>query len=119
MAIQVIIKRRFVRDKEEKLAPLVVRLRSLALAQPGYISGETLKCIEPAGEEEYLVRSTWRSVEDWKTWLHSETRTTIQNEIDAISGQATEYRIYEPLVGGILPRYEEETGSTPSTSIPL
>ena len=107
MAIEVLIRRRFVKEKEAALAPLVVRLRSLALAEPGYISGETLKCIDPAGEEEYLVRSTWRSVEDWRAWLHSETRTAIQKEIDAITGEATEYRIYEPLVGGIMPTYSK------------
>lgn len=105
MAIEVLIKRRFVKEEESRLAPLIVRLRSLALAQPGYISGETLKCIEPAGQDEYLVRSTWRSVEEWKTWLHSNERTAIQNDIDAITGEATEYRIYEPLVGGIIPKY--------------
>ncbi|WP_319522793.1 antibiotic biosynthesis monooxygenase family protein [uncultured Desulfosarcina sp.] len=105
MAIEVLIRRRFVKEKEAALAPLVVRLRSLALAEPGYISGETLKCIDPPGEEEYLVRSTWRSVEEWNAWLHSGTRTAIQKEIDAITGEATEYRIYEPLVGGIMPTY--------------
>ena len=105
MAIEVIIRRRFVKDKEEALAPMVVRLRSLALVHPGYISGETLKCIDPAGDDEYLVRSTWRSVEDWKTWLNSESRRAIQKEIDAITGVETEYRIYEPLVSGIMPKY--------------
>ncbi len=43
MAIEVLIRRRFIKEKEAVLAPLIVRLRSLALAQPGYISGETLK----------------------------------------------------------------------------
>ena len=118
MAIEVLIRRRFIMEKEALLAPLIVRLRSLALVQPGYISGETLKCIDPDGDDEYLVRSTWRSVDDWKTWLHSETRTAIQSQIDTISGEVTEYRIYEPLVGGILATYEE-TGSVPSTKIPL
>lgn len=108
MAIEVLIRRRFVREKEAHLAPLVVQLRSLALAQPGYISGETLKGIDPAGEDEYLVRSTWRSVEEWRTWLHSATRTAIQKEIDAITGEATRYRIYEPLVGGIMPAYTDK-----------
>jgi heme-degrading monooxygenase HmoA len=105
MAIEVLIKRRFIKEKVSVLAPMIVRLRSLALAQPGYISGETLTCIDPAGKDEYLVRSTWRSVEEWKTWLHSNERTAIQNEIDAISGEVTEYRVYEPLVGGIIPKY--------------
>jgi heme-degrading monooxygenase HmoA len=118
MAIEVLIRRRFIKKEEARLAPLVVRLRSLALAQTGYISGETLKCIDPVGEDEYLVRSTWRSVEDWKKWLHSETRTAIQSEIDTITGEKTEYRVYEPLVGGIFPEYTG-TGNVPSTNIPL
>ncbi|MGD8703847.1 MAG: antibiotic biosynthesis monooxygenase [Desulfosarcina sp.] len=118
MAIEVLIRRRFVKEKELALAPLVVRLRSLALAQRGYISGETLKCIDPAGEDEYLVRSTWRSVKDWKTWLHSDTRTAIQREIDTITGEATEYRIYEPLVSGIFPEYTG-SGNVPSQNVPL
>jgi heme oxygenase (mycobilin-producing) len=105
MAIQVLIRRRFIKEEASVLAPLIVRLRSLALAQPGYISGETLTCIDPAGEDEYLVRSTWQSVEEWKAWLHSNERTAIQNDIDAIMGEATEYRVYEPLVGGIIPKY--------------
>ena len=105
MAIEVLIRRRFIKEKEAALAPLIVRLRSLALVQPGYISGETLKCIDPAGEDEYLVRSTWQSVEDWKTWLHSDERTAIQSKTDTIMGEETEYRIYEPLVGGIIPQY--------------
>ncbi len=118
MAIEVLIRRRFIKKKEAALAPLIVRLRSLALVQPGYISGETLKCIDPAGEDEYLVRSTWRSVEDWKTWLHSDGRTAIQSKIDTIMGEATEYRIYEPLVGGIFPKYTDK-GNVSLTDIPL
>ena len=104
--------------KRNRVGSLIVRLRSLALVQPGYISGETLKCIDPASEDEYLVRSTWESVETWKTWLHSDARTAIQEEIDTITGEATEYRIYEPLIGGILPTYTDK-GNIPLTDIPL
>ena len=71
MAVQVLIKRKFVKEKAEELAPLIVNLRSLATMQPGYISGETLKCIDPPDEDEYLVRSTWHSIEDWQKWLQS------------------------------------------------
>ena len=102
MAVQVLIRRKFVKDKADELAPLIVKLRSLATAQPGYISGETLKCIDPPGENEYLVRSTWMSKEDWQKWLQSEARSTIQNQIDAILNEKTEYRVYESLVGGIM-----------------
>lgn len=103
MAVEIFIRRKLTGSEKDRLvAPLIVRLRSLALAQPGYISGETLRCIEPADNDEYLVRTTWNSVAEWKQWLHSETRRAIQDEIEAITGEKTEYRIYEPLVGGII-----------------
>lgn len=104
MAIEVFIRREFVKEKAEELAPLIVKLRSLATMQPGYISGETLKCIDPPGETDYLVISTWQSVEHWEKWLHSKERSTIQEKIDAVTAKKTEYRIYEPLVGGIIPK---------------
>ncbi len=102
MAIEVLIRRKFVKEKAEKLAPLIVKLRSMATMQPGYISSETLKCIDPPDENDYLVISTWQSAEDWKRWLHSKERSTIQKKIDTVTAEKTEYRIYETLVGGII-----------------
>lgn len=104
MAIEVFIRRKFVKEKSGELAPLIVKLRSLATMQPGYISGETLKCIDPPGEIDYLVISTWQSVEHWEKWLHSKERSSIQEKIDTLTSEKTEYRIYEPLVGGIMPK---------------
>jgi heme-degrading monooxygenase HmoA len=105
MAMEIMIRRRFVEEKAEEISALMVKLRSLAMAQPGYLSSEPLRCIDPLDESEYLVRSTWQSVEDWKNWLKSDERTAIQKQIDTISGEITEYRIYEPLVGGIGPEF--------------
>lgn len=104
MAIEVFIRRKFIKEKADELAPLIVKLRSMATMQPGYISGETLKCIDPPGEIDYLVISTWQSVEYWKKWLLSKERSIIQEQIDTITKEKTEYRIYEPLVGGIMPK---------------
>ncbi len=104
MAVQVLIKRKFVKEKAEAISPLMVELRSLAQAQQGYISSESLKCIDPPGEDEYLIRSTWNSIEEWKRWLNSEERTAIQRQNDAITEEETQYCVYEPLVGGIIPK---------------
>ncbi|MDX2510760.1 MAG: antibiotic biosynthesis monooxygenase [Desulfobacterales bacterium] len=104
MAVQVLIRRKFVMDKAEKISPLMVALRSLARAQPGYLSSESLKCIDPPGEDEYLIRATWNSTEEWNGWLNSEERSAIQGQSDALTGEETQYRIYEPLVGGIHPK---------------
>ena len=104
MAISVIIRRTVADEKKaSKLAPLIVRLRSQAISQPGYITGQTFLCLDSPGE--YLVISTWNNLEDWKKWLNSAERRTLQDQIDALLGEKTEYRIYEPLVGGIIPRF--------------
>ena len=104
MAVQVLIRRKFVKEKAEAISPLMVELRSLARAQQGYISSESLECIDPSDEDEYLIRSTWNSKEEWEKWLNSEERGAIQRKIDAATREETEYRIYIPLVGGILPK---------------
>ena len=106
MNIEVLIRRKFVKEKADELAPLIVKLRSLATMQPSYISGETLKCIDPPDDNDYLVISTWQSVEDWKRWLHSKERSAIQKKIDTVSVEKTDYRIYEPLVGGIMQKMD-------------
>ena len=104
MAISVIIQRKFKeKEKAEMLAPLIVNLRSLATSQPGYIAGKTFRCLDCEGE--YLVISTWSSVEDWKRWRDSEQRMELQKQVDELLGEETQYRVYEPLVGGIIPQF--------------
>lgn len=104
MAISVMIQREFKdQEKAAQLAPLIVKLRSLATIQPGYITGKTFRCRDCPGE--FLVISTWNSLDDWNRWLNSEQRMSIQNQVDSILGEKTQYRIYEPLVGGIVPEY--------------
>lgn len=107
MPVDVIIRRRFKKEQAGTLAPLIVKLRSLATVQPGYISGETLKLVDPPGEFEFLVISIWRSAEDWRNWLQSEERNVIQKEIDDLTAESTDYRIYESLVGGIIPKMND------------
>jgi len=44
---------------------------------------------------ENLVVSTWQSVDAWRTWVASDERKSIQERIDALLGEITEYEIYE------------------------
>jgi len=92
MAIKIIIKRTVSDDKVKYLTPLLKQLRALANNHPGYISGETLKRID--NPSEYLVISTWQSVEDWERWFSSDERILVQNKIDIILGKKTEYEVY-------------------------
>jgi len=92
MAVKIIIKRKVPKGKETELLPLLLELRSLAIAQPGYISGETLRNAEDP--EDYLVISTWNSMDDWKEWATREQRAEVQDKIDALLGEKTDYSIY-------------------------
>jgi heme-degrading monooxygenase HmoA len=105
MPISVMIQRPFDdNEKAARLAPLIVKLRSLATIQPGYITGKTFRCLDCPGE--YLVISTWNSLDDWNRWLQSEQRVSLQRQVDDLLGTTTTYRVYEPLVGGIIPQFK-------------
>lgn len=93
MAVKIFIRRVIAEERINDLLPLFRRLRNLATNQPGYISGETLKRIDHPGE--YLVISTWQSLDDWRQWVVSRKRIEVQNEIDARMAGESIYEIYQ------------------------
>jgi heme oxygenase (mycobilin-producing) len=92
MAIKIIIRRKIPKGKEGQLLPLLLRLRSKAISQPGYISGETLRNVNDL--EDYVFISTWKSTEDWKAWEMSNDRAEIQSRIEALLEEKPTYGIY-------------------------
>jgi heme-degrading monooxygenase HmoA len=92
MMIKVILLRRVPPAREPELRPLLVKLRGLAMTQHGYISGETL--MNADNPEEYLVISSWQSMEDWNAWLAKEERREVQQQIDDLLGSETLYQVY-------------------------
>jgi len=92
MASKVIITRKVTRGREKDLLPLLMELRTKAMNQKGYISGETLKGI--SDPDEFLVISTWKSSEDWKAWEDNPERREIQSKIDALLEEKTVARAY-------------------------
>lgn len=92
MAVKIIIKRRVSEPQYSELAPLLKQLRVLAMNQAGYVSGETLQRVDDPNE--CLVISTWQSIDDWRAWVLNKERVEIQNDIDSLLGEKTEYEIY-------------------------
>ena len=82
MAIRVLIERKIAPENEPGLADLLRQLRSKAMLAKGYISGETLRSLDDPNE--YLVISTWNSLEDWSRWEADKKRQEIQSEIDSL-----------------------------------
>ena len=93
MTVKIFIKRVVSSENVLALTLLLKKLRSLTLNQQGYIFGETLKRVDR--EDECMVISTWRSLEDWNAWLNNQERATIQSEIDLLLGLETDYSVYE------------------------
>ncbi len=93
MAVKIFIRRIIPEDRTSDLLPLFRRLRNLATNQSGYISGETLKNLDDTSD--YLVISTWQSIDNWREWVVSRDRMEIQNEIDARLTDASVYEIYQ------------------------
>jgi heme-degrading monooxygenase HmoA len=92
MAVKILINRMVPEDKVKQLMPYLMELRTLATNQAGYISGETLERVDKPGE--YLVISTWQTADDWRRWVVSKERKELQEKIDALLGERTDYKIY-------------------------
>ena len=92
MTLKIVIRRKVPKNKEKELLPLIKELRIATTRQEGYISGETLQRIDKPGET--VVVSTWEREEDWNRWVTSPERSILQEKIDALLGQQTEYEIY-------------------------
>ena len=91
--IKILIKRKVSEDKKEELTLLINQLRSITMGTPGYIAGETLKRLDKPGES--LVVTKWQSDYSWNQWFQSKERSKIQDKIDQLLGEETQYEIYE------------------------
>ena len=93
MAIKVLITRTVPQDMTREMLRLLREIRTLAIAQPGYISGETLRSVDRP--DVFLVIGTWQSPDDWETWLLSKERQAFQSKVDALLGGNTTYEMFD------------------------
>jgi heme-degrading monooxygenase HmoA len=93
MAIGVLIKRVISHGEDAKvLFPHIIELRSLAVRQPGYISGESFFNLDR--KDECLVISRWTALEHWQQWLRDPRRIEIDENMAKHLGATTEYSVY-------------------------
>ncbi len=96
MAVRIIIERKIKMGKEMDLARLLLELRSRAVKQKGYITGETLRDYDDPST--HIVISTWESAEDWKSWSNKGERIEVQSKIEELLSEPSKTKIYE-LIG--------------------
>ena len=93
MAIEVLIRRATDQGTSAKiLLPYITELRSRAVRQPGYISGETLFNLERI--EECVVISRWTRLEHWRKWLRNPVRIELNGKMEKLLAAKAEYDIY-------------------------
>ena len=92
MAVKIIIDRKVRKGKEEDFSKLLRELRSKAIPSAGYISGETLRASDDS--HNYIVITTWQSVDDWKKWEKNTDRRKIQAKIEKLMARPTKTKVY-------------------------
>lgn len=98
MQAKILIKRKFTKGKKNEIIALLKELRSGALQQPGYISGETLSSADQP--QTLMVIGTWQDMESWHNWQDNNTRKTLEKMLETYQEGATEYQ--EFTLGGFI-----------------
>lgn len=93
MAVKVLIKRKVADKYVPELDALLRKMRAMTLSQKGYVSGETFTRLDEPGVS--MVISTWQSLDDWRAWTLNKERIAIQEQIDKLIGEPTQYEIFE------------------------
>ena len=101
MAVKVLIKRRFKKDKIREAYKLLMELRSLATLQTGYVSGETL--IGADDPNNLVVISTWISANRWQEWLANPKRKSAAQKMENLLESPEEAEVF--LVGERIPEW--------------
>ena len=97
MAVKVLMSRHVNLGREDELSELLLELRSRALRQQGYISGETL--VLASDPSVHLVISNWSSLKDWLDWEHHSDRMQVVEKINALLNSPARTQVWLDRVG--------------------
>ena len=90
--IRVMIERHCQPGKEKQLIDLLLELRSAAMRQHGYITGETLR--EAENPSVFMVIGTWITLEAWKAWETARQRLVVDEMIDSLLTETRNVRVF-------------------------
>jgi heme-degrading monooxygenase HmoA len=93
MAVKVFIKRSIKKDQTAAAVKLLMELRSRALKQPGYISGETL--VNHYDPRNIAMVSTWQTIDDWIRWQESDERAAKEDQLESLQEGPANFEIYD------------------------
>ena len=102
MAVRVIIQRWVRYGREAELRRALEQMRVEALNQPGYVSGETLRC--PSDPSLWVVISTWETMADWQRWAQGPDRMEFESRIAHLVEAPTQVLVLESVSMDHAPR---------------
>ena len=91
MVVRIIIDRKVKKRKESEFSEMLKQLRSKAVSSRGYVSGETPRSL--SDHQNYIVLSTWQSIDDRRNWEKNLERIKIQARIEKILARPTKTKI--------------------------
>ncbi|MEW6264401.1 MAG: antibiotic biosynthesis monooxygenase [Thermodesulfobacteriota bacterium] len=90
--IKSVITRRVKEGKAMSVFSLLNKLRTEALNQPGYISGETL--VGHDDPAKFMVIATWLNLESWLKWKESPLRRETEAKIQEHLTEPTRIEVF-------------------------
>jgi heme-degrading monooxygenase HmoA len=92
MSVKILIKRKFKKEALKDAADMLIKARTNAMGNTGYISTETLVSYEDP--RSVLIISMWQSKEDWDRYRDSDKRKVHEDTYASIFEGPTEYQVY-------------------------
>ena len=93
MIAKILIKRKFLKGKSDQIRSVMNNMRTGAMAQPGYISGETL--VNHYDPYNIAVVSTWQTIDDWVRWQESDKRSAVTDQLESLAEGPASFEIFD------------------------
>jgi len=92
MAVKILIRQKMPEKTDFQLNQLLDLMHKTASLQNGFFFNEYLTCSKNPGDRQVI--STWQSMDHWRRWTQSREYKLIQNRIEDLTENKTEYTVY-------------------------
>lgn len=92
MSVKILIRRKFKKEALNDASAMLIKARTNAMGNKGYISTETL--VNYDDPQSILIISMWQSKEDWDLYRQSDARKEHEEKYARLFEGSTEYEIF-------------------------
>lgn len=93
MSVKILIKRKFKKEALQNASSMLIKARTNAMGNEGYISTETL--VKYDDPRTILIISMWQTKEDWERYQSSGARKEHEDKFSAMFEGSTEYEMFK------------------------